>query len=211
MRAHTRVIIAIATVAVVATSSPVFGQDRQVNTGLGIGALAGLTFTSIRTEMNEFDISTDSGNGVMFGIWFGGNRDGRAGLMGELSYVTKKIKFTEGGDEFEQKLTYIEIPVLIRINAGSRQRSGPSLYFLLGPNFDIQVKNEFDGDSIDDVYEGLEIGILGGVGFEVARIGIEARYNYGLRSVLSTDAADEAGFGSTKQNTFQIVGKIRIN
>jgi hypothetical protein len=207
-----RLIIALATALTLALATPAFAQQRQVNSGLGIGALAGLTWTSLSTEMNQFNIDTSSDTGVMFGIWFGGNRDGRAGLMGEFSYVTKKIKFNEPGfGEFTQKLTYIEIPVLLRINTGARERDKPSLYFLIGPNFDIQIKNELDGDSVDDFYEGLDIGLMGGVGFEVVRIGIEVRYNWGLRSVLGTDAAVDAGFGSTKQNTLQLIGKIRFN
>jgi hypothetical protein len=32
------------------------------------------------------------------------------------------------------------------------------------------------------VYQGLEIGLMFGVGFEVARIGIEGRYSWGLKS-----------------------------
>ena len=77
---------------------------------------------------------------------------------------------------------------------------------------DRTIKSELEGaDSPDDFYEGLDIGIMGGVGFEVVRLGIEARYNWGLRSVLGTDVAVEEGFGSTKQNTFQLVAKIRFN
>ena len=75
-----------------------------------------------------------------------------------------------------------------------------------------QINTKENGvDSPDDVYEGLEIGLMFGAGFEVARIGIEGRYSYGLKSVLSTSAADDSGFGSTKLNTFSIIGKIRFN
>lgn len=211
MHNYRRVRIALATLVALMVAAPAFAQSQQVNTGLGFGVLGGVTFTSVRTETNDFNIDTDGGTGVMFGIWFGGNRDGRTGLMGEISYVTKKVRFTDEGEEFNQKLTYVEIPVLFRVNTGSRERAKPSLYFLLGPVFDIQIKSELDGDSPDDFYEGLDIGALGGVGFEVVRIGIEARYIWGLRSVLGTDAAVDAGFGSTKQNTLQVLAKIRIN
>jgi hypothetical protein len=194
------------------TQKPAPAPKAQVNTGLGIGALGGINWTTVRTE-NETDFNFNSGTGWQLGIWFGGNRDGRVGLMGELSYAVKKI-----GDEFdnEVKRTYVQIPVLLRINTGSRHRDKPSLYFLAGPVFDIQIntKQTQDGvttDTPDDVYEGLEIGLMFGAGFEVARIGIEGRYSYGFKSVLSTDAAAQSGFGSTKLNTFSLVAKVRFN
>jgi hypothetical protein len=81
-----RQILALATALTLALATPAFAQQRQVNSGLGIGALAGLTWTSLSTEMNQFNIDTSSDTGVMFGIWFGGNRDGRTGLLGEFSY-----------------------------------------------------------------------------------------------------------------------------
>jgi len=100
---------------------------------------------------------------------------------------------------------------------GARERDKPSFYLLAGPVFDIQVKTKqtaSDGTEVetpDDYYEGLEIGLMFGAGFEVARIGIEGRYSWGLKSVLGTDAAENLGFGSVKPNTFSIVGKIRFN
>jgi hypothetical protein len=216
MRNLRRAIGAVLVFAGVLAAVPASAQ--QVNTGLGIGALAGWTFTTVRTETNDFDLDTSGGNGWVFGIWFGGNRDGRAGLMGEVNYITKKFKATEGDDEFTTKTTYIELPVLLRINTGSRERDKPSLYFLVGPVFDINIKSaeEINGDDIeedspDDFYRGLYIGLMFGAGFEVARIGIEGRYSIGLKSVLGTDAAIETGFGDVKLNTLSIVAKVRFN
>ena len=104
----------------------------------------------------------------------------------------------------------------MRINAGYRERNKPSVYFLVGPVFDIEIdtKETFDGEEIDtpdDIYEGLEIGLMFGAGFEVARIGIEGRYSWGFKSVLATDDALENAFGSTKLNTFSVIAKIRFN
>lgn len=205
MRIFRRVIIAVVAIAAFA-ATPAFAQ------GVGVGALGGINWTTVRTETNDFDVDFSSGTGWQLGIWFGGNRDGRVGLMGEISYAVKKNTSTVFGIETELERTYVQIPVLVRINAGSRERDKPSLYFLVGPVFDIQINTKEDGvDSPDDVYEGLEIGLMGGVGFEVARIGIEGRYSYGLKSVLATDVAELAGFGSTKLNTFSVVAKIRFN
>ena len=214
MQVYRRVMTAVVAIAMVLAAAPAFAQGQtQVNTGLGIGALGGINWSTISTE-NETGFDFNSGMGWQAGIWFGGNRDGRAGLMGELSYAVKKVSSGDenGDDTFER--SYVQIPVLLRLNAGSRERDKPSLYFLVGPVFDIEVSTKEDGediDSADDVYNGLEIGLMFGAGFEVARIGIEGRYSWAFKSVLGTDAAEESGFGSTKINTFSLVFKVRFN
>ena len=218
MHMYRRVMTTVVATAMVLAAVPAFAQgagQTQVNTGLGIGALAGVNWTTVRTE-NETGIDFKSGTGWQAGIWFGGNRDGRVGLMGELSYAVKKINGNDGGSEGTIERTYVEIPVLLRVNVGARERDKPSFYFLVGPVFDIEIdtKQTDDGEEVDtpdDVYNGLEIGVMVGAGFEVMRIGIEGRYSWGLKSVLGTDAAVNSGFGSTKLNTFSLVGKIRFN
>jgi hypothetical protein len=191
-------------------------MQRQPNTGVGFGIHFGGAWTGIDTQTNDFDIDTGQGTGIVAGIFFGGNRDGRAGLQGEVSYLEKKVNNNEEGLE-TLKNTYLQIPVLLRINTGSRSNNGPSLFFLVGPAFDIKIGDNagdiFDEDELDldDVYEGLEIGLMAGVGFEVARFGVQFRYTWGLNNVLGTDAANAVGFGDTKFNTFQITGIFRIN
>ena len=218
MHMYRRVVTAGIAIAMVLAAAPVFAQgagQKQVNTGLGIGALGGVTFSKLKCENSEGCPNPESGTGFVLGIWFGGNRDGRVGLMGELSYATKVVKLSEGSDSFEVKRRYVEIPVLLRVNVGARERDKPSFYFLVGPVFDINVStkesfNGDEGDSPDDFYNGLEIGLMAGAGFEVARIGIEGRYSWALRNVLQTDAAANEG-GNAKVNTFSIVAKIRFN
>lgn len=193
-------------------------MQRQPNTGVGIGVHFGGTWTSIDTELNDFEIDFDKGSGIVAGIFFGGNRDGRAGLQGEVSYLTKKVKLLDPfeGDSVDSDTKYIQIPILLRINTGSRSNNGPCLFFLVGPSFDIKISDNADdvfGDEVDvdDVYQGVEVGLMAGAGFEVARFGVQFRYTWGLNNVLGTDAAALAGFGDTKFNTLQITGIFRIN
>jgi len=241
MRMYRRLFVSIAATAAVLAATPAFGQSfkldskafgpslqqnttpppamqQQPNTGLGFGIHFGGTWTSVSTDENLQDIDLNKGAGIVAGIFFGGNRDGRAGLQGEVSYLTKKINVsaTDGVDTLDQdsKNTYIQIPILLRINTGSRSNNGPCLFFLVGPAFDIKVSETdafTDLFDVEDVYQGVETGLMFGAGFEVARFGVQVRYTWGLTNVLSTEAADEAGFKDTKYNSLQITGIFRIN
>jgi hypothetical protein len=242
MRMYRRLIVSIAAAAAMLAATPAFGQTfkldskafgpsvqqnttppppaqqrQQPNTGLGFGVHFGGSWSSLSTETdieNVFDVDTSQGAGVVAGIFFGGNRDGRAGLQGEVSYLTKKVKLNDSEESIELKNKYIQIPVLLRINTGSRSNNGPCLFFLVGPAFDIKIGGNEDDlfdDDIEDVYKGVEIGLMAGAGFEVARFGVQVRYTWGLNNVLATDAEEATGFGSTKFNVLQVTGIFRIN
>ena len=214
MNPNRRPLLIVTALALLLIAAPAYAQgttQTQPSGGFGIGVLGGVTFTTVSTEENQFRLDTEGGLGAIFGVWFGGNRDGRVGMMAELNYVIKGVKISDEGDETVAKSHYVEVPVLLRVNIGARSKNKPSFYFLAGPVFDIKIKAEENDVDVDDSYEGLDIGLMFGAGFEVLRIGIEGRYSLGLRSVLATDAAAANGFGKTRYNTLQIIGKIRFN
>jgi hypothetical protein len=178
--------------------------------GVGIGALIGYVNTSATGDTNDTDFKFDSGSGWMAGIWFGGNRNGVLGVMGELSYVLKKVQ-PVGDDPNEPavELGYLEIPVLLRINIGQASANGFRVYGVVGPAFDFKISDNRDDFGFDDnAFESFDIGILAGGGFEVARLAFEVRGNWGLRNIVAQDITDNR---SLKAFSLQILGKIRFN
>jgi hypothetical protein len=175
-------------------------QESDTDSGVGIGVLGGLNRTSIRGDEGE---GIEAGNGPMVGIWFGGNRNGRVGFMGELSYLERRS--SAGG--FETKIKYLEIPAVFRINVGSRSRDAASVYGLIGPVFDFKMSESFEGISTDDNFKGVDVGILGGIGVEVNRVGFEVRGNWGLKNINQGDVV----VSDIKTFSLQILGKFRFN
>ncbi len=203
MRTFRGVILAIlVVVAPLVLATPAFAQNnppqqrQDTDSGVGFGVLGGFARMSV-TDSDE------TAKGPMFGIWFGGNRNGRVGFMGELSYIAQKIDF---GGGFEATVKYLEIPALFRINIGNKSRNGVSVYALAGPVFDFKVAEAFDGVSTED-FKGVDIGIMFGGGVEVNRIGFEVRVNKGMRNIAQGDEV----VTDIKKTTLQIVGKFRFN
>lgn len=168
--------------------------------GVGIGALGMITRASWRTD--GFDELIDSRTGWGAGLWFGGNKDGVVGATGEIIYVTRKVD--QLGLELETRS--VEIPILLRINIGSRSRAGFTVYAVGGPVVTWHLQQTLDGVDVGDDYRNGDLGVMAGLGFEVFHIGIEGRGNWGLRSVSIDGAFDE-----TKTYQFELVGKIRFN
>ena len=78
----------------------------------------------------------------------------------------------------------------MRVNIGSRSRNGVSIYGLVGPVFDINLKASLNDLDVKSKYESLDFGILGGVGIEITRFLVEgALTTKGLRNVLKSGNA----------------------
>ena len=224
-------LVAFALVGALVTAIPAYAQQQKAafnfggvsvapaqptqDSGVGVGVLGGLTFTSASGDDAE-DIA--SGTGWMVGIWFGGNVNGAVGFLGELSYVRKRIQAETFGDDNYLETDYLEIPALVRINIGSRAREGVKGYGLIGPVFDIRLGSKLvdDGfevpeEELENQFSAVDIGLMAGAGIEWNRIGFEFRYSWGLTRFATDEAVEAGNLPDVKNNTIQLVGKFRFN
>jgi Outer membrane protein beta-barrel domain len=169
--------------------------------GIGFGIKGGYLYNSFSTAKANLE----STNSWEAGIFFGGNRNGVVGVMGEVLYAKKG--FALSGKTTD--LYYLEIPILVRLNIGSGNKNkGVIGYALVGPAFDVNLKAQQDGIDVKSNYESLDIGILGGAGIEVSRFILEGRYNWGLMDVLKATGALSSDL---KSQSFAVLFGVRIN
>ena len=193
-----------------AEQAPPPGGGGPAASGFGIGAKIGPLFTSY--DAAKCDGCFNTNTGWEAGIWFGGNRGGRVGVMGELLYAKKKQESQQGqGSQLTGSTTlqYLEIPILLRINIGSRSRNGISLYGLAGPVFDINLKASLNDRDVKSNYQSLDLGVLLGAGIEITRFLVEGRFNQGLRNVL--DSSNAGSVTDIKTRSFAVLFGLRFN
>jgi hypothetical protein len=188
-------------------------QTGTEDQGVGVGVLAGISRTTLHGE--GFEDFFDSRTGTMLGAWVGGNMNGRLGFTGEFIYVIRKtdLDFDDDGAT-DDRLSFpaVEIPAVFHVNFGAENRSKGMFYAIVGPVFTINLKQKVkinnSGESIDisDDFNGADIGILAGAGFEIVRIGVEVRHNWGLRSIT-----DEGDVGNIKTRSWEFLVKFRFN
>src|SRR6266481_8415034 len=89
-----------------ATPPPPGGGGPRAE-GFGIGAKIGPLFTSYSAASCDGCFNTSTG--WEGGIWFGGNRGGMVGVMGEILYAKKKQEGS--GLTGSTSLQYLEIPI----------------------------------------------------------------------------------------------------
>ena len=112
----------------------------------GFGIKVGPTFDEFSDEVLDFDNRT----GIHAGLFIGGSRDKVVGLQTEFNWLRKNTA-TEAGQKI--RIDYLQIPVLLRVNAGSSSANGPALYGIVGPAFDFKIGDEVEGFSPEDVIE----------------------------------------------------------
>ena len=177
------------------------GSDER-HEGIGIGIKGGWLFPEFSTDSAEFDKRT----GQQIGIFFGGNRPGLIGVMAEVNYG-KKGGTTEGDQDFD--FTFVSVPVVLRVNAGSRDLSGVSFYGIVGPQFDWLLKRELGDVDIEDDTEGFELSVVAGAGIEITRFIVEFRYIHGLRAV--SKEFDVFDSDELKSKAYAILFGFRFN
>jgi hypothetical protein len=164
--------------------------------------MIGPTFSSFEQANSSFK----NNNGYELGIFFGGNRPGIVGIEGKLMYVKKGAKNSTGTLVYDTR--YLEIPILLRINAGSNSLNGVLGYFIVGPAFDILLKADRSGLDVKDDYQGLDLGLQIGGGIEITRFVVEASLTKGLRKVNDGNLAN---LTPIKTRKFAVDFGIRFN
>lgn len=181
--------------------------------GIGVGVLAGIARTTLTGDNIEDFV--ESRIGTMLGGWVGGNMDGRIGFTGEFIYIFRKNDVDFDGDglsDDEFSFPAFSIPAVFHINFGPADRGKGLFYGIVGPVFTFnltqKVKIDGTGESVDvsEDFNGADIGILAGAGFEIVRIGFEVRYNWGLRTITN-----EGDVGDIKTRSWEFLVKFRFN
>jgi len=172
--------------------------SAQTALAQGVGVKIGPTFDEFSGEALDFDTRT----GVQAGIFFGGNRDGSVGVQGEINWLRKKTELAAR----DIRIDYLQVPVLLRLNAGSRSASGVAAYGILGPAVEFKIADEIEGVTLDDGFEGADMSLVFGGGIEAARIIVEGRYEKGLRRINNTFS----DFSEIKKQAFTILFGVRF-
>lgn len=162
-----------------------------------VGVKAGINSAMITPLEDETpDISWRLG--PVGGLWVRMPLGDRFSLQAEGLFSEKGVRWDF--DTFATvriRVRYFEIPLLARADFGP-PASATRLFAVGGaaPAFKLSARTsgqflgeEFSGDSDDDIYD-LDVGLVGGLGIEVGRAQVEARYTHGLTHINTDDNGD---------------------
>ena len=148
-----------------------------------LGAKAGVNISNFSGASNEADLKAKSLIGFHAGgfvsLFLGNN----FAIQPEVLLSTQGAKLEQTGSETDYKLTYINVPVMLKY------RSNGGFYLEAGPQIGFKVNEKVDGTS-EDFAKSTDLSIAGGLGYHSPiGLGIGARYTAGLSKLGDFNAS----------------------
>lgn len=216
MRTGKRVWFVAAVLAVLVSGSvPAFAQTAAppqappqprggtgAHEGFGIQLGGGPIFATV-DDVQGFN--TGNKTGWLVGLLMGGNRGGTLGVEADVLYGQKGAKI--GTVDFDQHV--VHVPVMLKVNGGSGNVNGLSVFGVGGGFFDWQFNSKIGGVDISDDTDGYEVGWLVGAGVEALRFSVQARYVKGVKSI--SREFDVANSQDSHSKAFVVLFAFRLN
>ena len=180
----------LAIVAIMFGANQIQAQtETKTSNTTGFGIKGGVNFSNLYTnEVDDNNVLT----GYNIGFFAQAPIASGVSLQPEINLTTKGSEFQynnalyQGSQRF--KLSYVEIPVLLKINLTENFsiHGGPYAAFLVDSkiidkdsNGNVNSVNQVNKDDLNK----FDYGLSGGIGFDVDHFGLGIRYNYGLQTV----------------------------
>jgi len=205
-------IVAIVFVAAICCAAPVLAQDPAMpaqdnyssgGRGFGVQVLGGPLFADYE-DVAGLDFNRRTG--YLVGLAFGGNRGGVIGVEADVLYGSKPVDIA-GLGRFKQSV--VHVPVMLKLNLGQESAHGFRAFLLGGGYFEWQFNGKLQDVDLSEDTSGYEVGFTVGAGFEVLRLGVQARYLRGMRGIdRSFDLSETI---EMKSNGFLLLFAFRLN
>lgn len=118
----------------------------------------------------------------------------------ELLFSQKGVKYEDGGATGQIRLNYLDVPLLLRVNAdGLFFEAGPEVAFLIGQKSEFSAGGQTITSTSTDGTRKVDVGYIAGVGYQLSS-GLEfgVRYNGGI-----SDLSDPSGSSKQRNSVFQ--------
>lgn len=170
-----------------------------------IGVLGGITSSNVTVDGENVSFSLESRTAITAGLSLQFPLSPMLDLEVDALYTSKGTKISDGGDSAELKLSYIDVPVLLRYNLGTAEAKP---FLLAGGSVGIKASCSIGAtsgsvsassdciDVVQDDQKSVDLGLTFGGGVAFNRFSIQARYTLGL-----TDIFDDDDDSVTSKNT----------
>ena len=196
------------------TLVPVPAAAQRIQGGIQGGA----SFSNLANLSNAIDfggpIEVKRRTGIVIGPFVAFPINETVSVQVEGLFSSRGATPTDGTNELEIRLSYLDLPVLFRLEP-SRARP---LYLLLGPsiNFNLSAKT-IDvvpsglEEDVSDVIRNADFGLVFAAGVAAKRALVEARYSVGLTDIVGDrDAAPVLITAPIRNHAFAILAGIRF-
>jgi hypothetical protein len=161
------------------------------------GLVVGANISSARLAGTDATgIDTGNKTGLFVGILALWPITPVVGIQPELAYSQRHFSVRDTLSSFSatENWDWIEVPILARVSFG--HSASHSVYVVGGPGFEflVRAKEEAAGTTSDvkDDVKRADVSIIAGVGVSMGKVGVEVRYDGGLRDLNKDNLLGDA-------------------
>lgn len=165
-------IICLSAVVMLISQSAALAQDAPA-----VGVMVGFNQSYFATSPEN---ETNKKPGALIGVFAVLRRDKAIKIQPEVQFSQRKVDVHFGGTETSFSTSYLNLGLMTRL------RLFKGLYTTQGVQFSIPVRSEMDlGSATVDIKDNInsDISIPTGIGRQFGRVGIEGRWDAGLKRV----------------------------
>ena len=192
-----------AALALVLTMACAVPAQAQISYGLK----AGVNFANVAVDPD--DGASPSGRpGALAGVFATVPIAWGLTLQPEAIYTVKGASFKFDGFDSDYIVDYVEVPVLARFRLlrSAYVVAGPSMAFRLRARTRIPFGGSTEEVDLDNEVETFDLGIVGGLGIDVGRWLVDARYTHGV-SDTDKDTSDDV---KIRNRVFSLSAGVRF-
>jgi opacity protein-like surface antigen len=176
----------------------------QTASTVTFGVKAGVNSSNIKFS-DSADQETKSLVGAVGGLFLGKQINDNVGVQIEGLFSQKGAKDATSGSDAKFRLTYIDVPVLLRFDPTTTNET--RFHVFTGPQLSFKTKAEGTEDGqtfdLDSEIESTDFGWVLGAGVERSRFSLDVRYALGLKDI-ATDSE------KAKNRVFSVMMGVKL-
>lgn len=190
--------------AMLVSSAGIAQSGFGVVAGLNYGDNGEATFSDVTNAGEDIVKGADSKVGYHAGLYYRSEFSSFF-LKPELLYTTTKSSFQYNNEDAEYNVSKLDLPILIGIDV-----LGP-VHVFAGPSLQYILDNDFQGVSLADVENEFTIGAQFGAGLQFSGIGLDVRYERGLKENEAQVIDSQTGLRRVDSRPNQIIFSLSLN
>lgn len=170
-----------------------------------IGVKAGLNFSNLISDIRGVAGYNGIIPGAHTGVYASFALHRATYFQPEIAFSLQGAKYIFGEHSIRYKLSYINLPLLIKVKVKDKFNihAGPYTGLLLNTGVELNTDFPVREEDFEDLFESVDFGISGGIEYETNdRIKLGARLNIGLFDIRDNEAIDFSLF--TDENDFKV-------
>ena len=165
------------------------------------GVKGGLNFAQVHAKVSGDSELSDMLIGFQLGGYLNYPLSDKVSIQPELVFTRVGGKESMYDPDLQEDVTiaykndYLSIPLMFSFKAGDKFHilAGPQVGILVGAKAKVEVLGQSVSIDVKDVYKTLDFGLTAGFGYTINKVGIDARYNFGLANIADgTSGGDKA-------------------